>query len=582
MGARVVLIAGITLGVLAHGSAPASAGIDREVTIRVVVDGRLLGHRAMLQIYDHVDEQTVRVGTAREVRVHAGRTTIVPAPIRDGRPSTATIQQFTAENGTVVRIHYRKEVTSRPGPIVPLATGIDGEPAAGWDWVQSPDKSRLAFTSSDAGLLSPGEDSGLFVRDLTTGSVTKAAGDAVDGLSWSSDSRRIAFVSDAGTGNARPAVYVQDLAAGDLLLVSVRTDGTQFYAAPAGVWQDGDHLVLSGCDTAQQYLDQSCGIQLRTLSTGETREVVPAGYRISTWRLAPDGRRLLFESAGDPLDLGIDRRALYVTDLATVVTTVLSRNKKGHPANRAAWGAVWSPDASKVAFRSTADNLVARDTNGKKDPLRGTDVFITHLHSGKVTRVSTTSSGKQMPGETPRDQPAMQWAPNGKMVAFRFATTVFIKRLSSGRLEPLIPRKFTIPHSPVLEGYVFSPSGDRIAFRFGPRNGCWTDLVPFANLNCHNVLVREVRSDRLANVSTLDTGLGWLGGPQDRRGEWSPVWLSDDQLLFLAPDRTPRAGTGAAFPVIKTVNWAPVPVTFTSPAPWVPGWCSPTRYWWSC
>ena len=522
MGARVVLIAGITLGLLAHGSAPASAGIDREVTIRVVVDGRLLGHRAMLRIFDRVDQQTVRVGTAREVRVHAGRTTIVPAPIRDGRPSTATIQQFTAENGTVVRIHYRKEVTSRPGPIVPLATGTDGEPAAGWGWVQSPDKSRLAFTSSDAGLLSPGEDSGLFVRDLTTGSVAKAADDAVDGLAWSPDSRRIAFVSDdgltPGDDNGKVDVYVKDLAAGDVLLASLRTDGTQFYAAPAAAWQDDDHLVLFGCDTAQQYLDQSCGIQLRTLSTRETREIVPAGYRIAKWRLAPDGRRLLFESASDPLDLGIDRRALYVTDLATAVTTVLSMNTKGQPANRAAWGGVWSPDASKVAFRSTADNLVARDTNGKKDPLRGTDVFIKDLRSGKVTRVSTTSSGEQMPGETPRDQPAMQWAPNGKMVAFRFATTVFIKRLSSGKLEPLIPRKFTIPQAPVVEGYVFSPSGDRIAFRFGPHNGCWTDLVPFANLNCHNILVREVGSDRLANVSTLDTGLGWLGGPQDRRG----------------------------------------------------------------
>lgn len=590
----VALIAGVAFGALAQGAAPVAASTEPEVTIRLLVDGRLLGKTAKLQIFGRADERTVRVRTARKVRIHAGRTTIVPAPIQGGRPSTATIRRFTARNGTVVRIHYRKDATSRPGPIIPLATGIHGEPAFAWDWVQSPDEARLAFTSNDPSLLAPREDSGLFVRDLVTGSVTKAARDAHDGLSWSPDSQRIAFVSDAGLvpgdSNGKPDVYVKDLTTGALLLASVRTDGTQFYAATAGAWADDDHLVLSGCDTASQYLNVLCGLHLRTLSSGETGQIVPADHRIEKWQLAPDGGRLLFQSASDPLELGIDRRALYVTDLATAATTVLSRNEKGRPANRDAWGAVWSPDASKVAFRSMADNLVARDTNGKKDPLLGTDVFIKDLASGRVTRVSTTSSGKQMTGEPPRDEPAVQWSPKGKIIAFRFATAsltgdrgstasaVFLKRLTSGRLEPLIPGKFSIPRSPVVEGYVFSPSGDRIAFLFGPR---WTDLVPFANLNCHNVLVREIGSDRLANVSTLDNGLGWLGGGQDRdSGDWSPVWLREDQLVFLAPDRTPLPQRGDAFPMIKTVQWAPAPVT--SPSPRVPGWCDPNRYWWSC
>lgn len=502
-----------------------------------------------------------------------------------------------AESGTVVRFHYRRDVTSRPGPIIPLATGPDGEPATGWDWVQSPDKSRVAFTSRDPGLLALGEASGLFVHDLVTGAVAKVADDAVSGLAWSPDSRRIAFVSDAALvpadGNRKSDVYVKDLTTGDVVMASEHTDGTGFHAGTAVAWQDDDHLVLFGCDTARQYLSQFCAIRLRALSTGETREIVPAGSHIAKWRLAPDGRRLLFESASDPLDRGIDRPALYVTDPATAATTVLSTSGKGHPANRAAWGAVWSPDARKVAFRSTADNLVAGDTNGRKNPSRGTDVFVKDLNTGKVTLVSSTSTGKQMTGEPPRDEPAVQWAPKGRKVAFRFATasskgdrrstdsTVFIKHLSSGKLEPLIPRKSTVPQTPVVEGYTFSPSGNRIAFLFGARKGCRTDLVPFANLNCYNVLVRDVGTDRLANVSTLVTGLGWRGGPQDgRMGAWSPVWLRDDQLLFLAPDRAPRSRKSVAFPMIKTVKWPPVPVK--SPAPWVPAWCDPNRYWWSC
>lgn len=574
MGARVVLIAGITLGLLAQPTA-VTAATDSEVTIRIAVDGRLLGKKALVQVYDRVGRQTIRVAAARIVRVHPGRVTIVPAPILGERTSTATIRQFTAKDGIVVRLLYRRDTTSRPGPIAPVATGVDGEPASNGDWVQSPDGSRLAFTSNDPALLSPGEDSALFVRDLATGAVAKTAPHAHGGLSWAPDSRRIAFASDArlvpGDSNGKADVYVKDVVTGALLLASGQ-------GATGGAWQDDDHLVLSGSDT-----DQRRGIVVRTLSTGKTREIVPASYRIEEWQLAPDGRRLVFESAADPLGLGIDRRALYVTDLTTAVTSALSTNRKGRPANMAAWGAVWSPASDQVAFRSSADNLIRGDTNGEGDPRRGTDVFIKDLRSGMVTRVSTTSYGKQMAGEPPRDESAVQWAPNGRMVAFRFATAsrqsssgaVFIKHLSSGRLEPLIPREFRFPRSPVVEGYVFSPDGKRIAFRFGPHNGCWTDLVPFANLNCSNVLVREIGSDRLANVSTLDSGLGWLG-PRDRdRGQWAPVWLRDDQLLFPAPGRL-----GAAIPVIKTVKWAPASVR--SPAPWVPSWCDPYRYWWSC
>ncbi|MEI2641585.1 MAG: hypothetical protein V9G10_04445 [Candidatus Nanopelagicales bacterium] len=140
----------------------------------------------------------------------------------------------------------------------------------------SPDKSLVAFTSSGR----------LLVRNLATGLVTKLADGAQGRLSWSPDSTHIAFLSNAG-------LAIANVAAGDLVLVP----GT------AAAWSDDDHLVVSG---------RSSGIRIRTLSTGETRELVPSRYQVDAWRLAPDGRRLAFESSGDAV-----RSAIYVTDLAT-------------------------------------------------------------------------------------------------------------------------------------------------------------------------------------------------------------------------------------------------------------------------
>ena len=492
MFARAVLTSGLTLAVLAP--VPAAAA-DGHVTIRVVVSGRLLHKPAVLRIFDRAGEHMVRVAASRTLRVRAGRVTIVPAPIRAGHSSTATVQQFTASSGRVVRIDYALDEVSRSGLLEPLALGNDGKPATGWNWVSSPDKSLVAFTSSGR----------LLVRNLATGLVTKLADGAQGRLSWSPDSTHIAFLSNAG-------LAIANVAAGDLVLVP----GT------AAAWSDDDHLVVSG---------RSSGIRIRTLSTGETRELVPSRYQVDAWRLAPDGRRLAFESSGDAV-----RPAIYVTDLAMGSTTLVSRNSTG---------AVWSPDSSKVGISST------------------TGLFIKDLGSGVVSRVSHKPSGRE---------PALQWSPDGKTVAFRSQGTVFIKHLGSGRVEPLLPRR---SRSTLVDGFAFSPSGDRIAFLSRQRKGCWTDVVPFANLNCDNVLVRDVGSHRLANVSTLASGLGWLGGPLDSRGGWSPAWLGDDRLLFLAADRT-----GDTVPVIKTVEWRPKVVR--SPVPWTPPWCDPTRWWWSC
>lgn len=147
-----------------------------------------------------------------------------------------------------------------------------------------------------------------------------------------------------------------------------------------------------------------------------------------------------------------------------------------------------------------------------------------------------------------------------------------MERLATGRQRPLIPRSVTVPHMPEITGLAFSPSGKRIAFRFGAGRRCLTDVLPYADLNCSNVLVRDLRNRQMVNVSTGESGLGWRGRDANA---WSPVWLSEQRLLIGGP------GSGSAtHPMIKAVEWAPAPAA--TPEPQVPPWCDPNRYWWSC
>lgn len=86
-------------------------------------------------------------------------------------------------------------------------------------------------------------------------------------------------------------------------------------------------------------------------------------------------------------------------------TRLISRSAGGKPGNGPSWGPAISGDASSskgsdstppncVAFISRASNLVRGDTNGKAD------AFVYWLSSGKVERVSVSSTGRQSNGDS--------------------------------------------------------------------------------------------------------------------------------------------------------------------------------------
>jgi Tol biopolymer transport system component len=86
----------------------------------------------------------------------------------------------------------------------------------------------------------------------------------------------------------------------------------------------------------------------------------------------------------------------------------------GTQANRDSFAPTLSADGRYVAFLSLASNLVPRDSNGRRDPLLGQDVFVHDRQTGQTTRVSVAADGRQALG--PSFDPSI--SADGRRVAF--------------------------------------------------------------------------------------------------------------------------------------------------------------------
>ena len=160
------------------------------------------------------------------------------------------------------------------------------------------------------------------------------------------------------------------------------------------------------------------------------------------------------------------QRDVFTKDLDTGVVTLVSTNSSGVQANALSDGPVFSPDGTKVAFISFADNLVPGDTNGK------IDIFVKDLATGAVTRVSADSGGLQADG----DSLAPSFSPDGAKIVFRsFADNlvagdtngsgdIFVKDLATGAVTLATANSAGTQADGISLNPVFTPDGSSVAF----------------------------------------------------------------------------------------------------------------------
>ncbi|MBR1124542.1 PD40 domain-containing protein [Bradyrhizobium lablabi] len=360
------------------------------------------------------------------------------------------------------------------------AAGTQGNSEAA-EPVFSPDGSKIAFSSMASNLVAGDSigDYDIFIKDLATGAIDLVSSepDIYGGSTpvFSPDGSKIAFV---GSGLVGSGIFVKDIVTGAIALVSTSAAGTP---ANGGSYDltfspDGSKIAFASPATNLVAGDTNGAydIFVKDLTTGAvTRVSVDAagaegdGYS-DTPVFSPDGNKIAFQSSASNLVAGDTNNAtdVFVKDLTTGTVTLVSVNGVGAQGNLASGTPVFSPDGNKVAFQSGASNLVPGDTNDSFD------IFVKDLTTGAITRVSVNTAGVQANGHS--GEPV--FSPEGGRIAFfsdasnlvagdtNGSRDIFVMDLTTGEVS----RISIGAAGPEGNGHsfqlVFSPDGSSIAF----------------------------------------------------------------------------------------------------------------------
>jgi Tol biopolymer transport system component len=318
-----------------------------------------------------------------------------------------------------------------------LSVTVDGAPANGGSWSPaiSDDGRFVAFHSSASNLVrgDTNRRDDVFVYDRRDGQLTRVSvasdGTEGNGHSWgpsiSDDGRFAAFASRASNlvandTNDRDDVFVRDRQTGVTTRISVTTGGEQGNGRSAmpTISADGRYVAfVSSADNLVPFdTNRQADVFVHDRHTTETTRVsvatdgTEANGESGYPSISADGRYVAFVSSADNLVPGDTNREadVFVHDRQSGRTTRVSLATDGRQANRGSSHPSISADGEVVAFTSFASNLVSDDTNWWPD------VFVHNRQSGETMRVSVATDGTEAKGES--GYPSI--SADGRYVAF--------------------------------------------------------------------------------------------------------------------------------------------------------------------
>jgi Tol biopolymer transport system component len=300
----------------------------------------------------------------------------------------------------------------------------------------------------------------------------------------------------AGDGNGLDDVFAFDRSTGSVSLVSANTGGAAANgpSTPLAVSSDGRFVVFA------------------STASDLTSDVLPGGC-------AP-------QDGCNP--------EIFIRDLASGTTELVSRALDGQPANLPSGAAAVSADGHAVAFASYASNLVPGDTN------RAADIFVRDRRAGTTRRISVGPGGVQANGAS--DTEIVSMTPDGRVIAFSSTASNLGARDTPGTWDVFI-RDRAVAATRRMSQYrdgrsglgrslfpTISDSGLQVAFMSmapfasGDRSGSW------------DIYVKSRSTGLLARVPLTTTGLPRISGD----GHWIGFPSNDERLPGL-PGRSEQA-----------------------------------------
>jgi Tol biopolymer transport system component len=274
----------------------------------------------------------------------------------------------------------------------------------------------VAFTSGASDLVA-GDSNGLrdvFVRDLQTGTTTRASLDstggnanAVSNVSFaraiSGDGRYVAFQSLAsdlvpGDSNGTFDICVRDMLTSTTTRASVDTTGGNSNGAShdPSISTDGRHVafVSSATDLVSGDGNALGDVFVRNLNTGTTTRASvdtgggdpnQSGSASGSTSLSADGRYVAFDSTASDLVPGDDgsRTDIFRRDLLTATTVRVNPDVAGGNADQESFRASMSDDGRYVTYDSFATDLVTPSS-----PFGAANVYVRDLQAGTTKMAS--------------------------------------------------------------------------------------------------------------------------------------------------------------------------------------------------
>jgi hypothetical protein len=325
-----------------------------------------------------------------------------------------------------------------------LSVNAKGQPSGWWngsfDLDICADGSTVCFTSRSDNIVDghTSAHSDIFVRNLQTHTIKWISGSPSkpnDGDSYnsriSSNGRYVVYTSWSsvivpGASNGTAQVYQYDLKTGQTILVSKNNAGqpSNGYCDNAVQSADsryvafdsyGNNLVDDDNNNCRDVLvrDTIAGVTIRA-SLGATLTWNGGQANADCQRpwITADGTRIVFDTSANlvPNDKN-NFPDVYMRDLRSNKTTLVSTTSSGQPANAWSIGAWISPDGRYVTFASYFSNVVPNDTNGNWDGFRK------DLLTGQNIRLTISADGQQG-DQASRDQGLYQLTPDGHICLY--------------------------------------------------------------------------------------------------------------------------------------------------------------------